>query len=170
MTQRLAKSFRRPGYCGAVNYRHSQYGFMWLFVVVWLVLVMALVAFFADEQTDVVLILAFTGALLLLIGTITFWFSRLTIVIEDDLVTAYFGAGWPRRQIRRHEIIGFRMAHNKWWYGWGIRKVPGGWMYNVWGLDAVELELASGRKFRLGSDEPEELAAALMAMTALRPG
>jgi hypothetical protein len=153
-----------------MEYRHSQYGFMWLFVIVWLVVVMALVAFLGDEETDLVLIMALTGALLLLIGAITFWFSRLTIVIEDDAVTAYFGVGWPRRKIQRYEIIGFRKAHNRWWYGWGIRKVPGGWMYNVWGLDAVELELTNGRKFRLGTDEAEELAAALMAMTALRPG
>ena len=153
-----------------MNYRHSQYGFTWLFVIVWMVIVMALVAVFGNEETDAVLILAVTGAFLLLIGAITFWFSRLTIAIADDDVTAYFGAGWPRRSIKRHEIIGFRKERNKWWYGWGVRKVPGGWMYNVWGLDAVELELASGKKFRLGTDEPDDLAAALISLTALRPG
>ena len=31
------------------------------------------------------------------------------------------------------------LVRNKWWHGWGVRWVPGGSMYNVWGLDAVEL-------------------------------
>ncbi len=153
-----------------MNYRHSQYGYVWLFVIVWMVVVMAIIAFVGDEEADALLILAITGAFLLLIGIITFWFSRLTIVVGTDAVTAYFGAGWPRRTIGVHEVVAFRKVHNKWWYGWGIRKTPGGWMYNVWGLDAVELELASGKRFRLGSDEPDELEAALMAVTALRPG
>ncbi len=153
-----------------MNYRHSQYGYIWLFVIVWLVLVMAVVALVGDDEGDLVVVLAITGAFLLLIGAITLWFSRLTIVIEDDRVAAYFGGGWPRRTVQRHEIIGFRKERNKWWYGWGIRKVPGGWMYNVWGLDAIELDLASGKKFRLGTDEPDELAAALIGLTSLRPG
>jgi hypothetical protein len=69
-----------------------------------------------------------------------------------------------------HEVVGFRVVRNKWYHGWGVRKIPGGWMYNVWGLDAVELELASGKKFRIGTDEPQDLAAALRAHLALRPG
>ncbi len=54
-----------------------------------------------------------------------------------------------------------RPVRNSWWYGWGVRKVPGGWMYNVWGYDAIELELASGKVFRIGTDDPDGLLAAL---------
>jgi hypothetical protein len=35
------------------------------------------------------------------------------------------------------------------------------WVWNVSGLDAVELTLRSGRRFRIGTDEPEELAKAI---------
>ena len=31
-----------------------------------------------------------------------------------------------------------REVRNRWIQGWGIRKISRGWMYNVWGLDAVE--------------------------------
>jgi hypothetical protein len=34
-------------------------------------------------------------------------------------------------------------------------------MWNVWGLDAVELELDTGRRFRIGTDQPVELTDAL---------
>ena len=35
--------------------------------------------------------------------------------------------------------------------------MPNGWMYNVWGFESVELELRSGRVFRIGTDEPTDL-------------
>ena len=49
-----------------------------------------------------------------------------------------------------------------WWYGWGIHLTPRGWLYNVGGLDAVELALNNGRTLRIGSDEAAALARALM--------
>ena len=44
--------------------------------------------------------------------------------------------------------------------GFGIRKVPGGWMWNVSGLDSVQLTFADGKRFRIGTDEPGALEAA----------
>ena len=54
-----------------------------------------------------------------------------------------------------------RIVRNSWWYGFGIRWFPGGTLWNVWGLDAVEFDLVKGRKLRIGTDEPEQLLAAL---------
>jgi len=54
-------------------------------------------------------------------------------------------------------------VRNKWWNGLGIRKGPGFWLYNVAGLDAVELRLRSGEVRRIGTDDPQGLAAALKA-------
>ncbi len=88
-------------------------------------------------------------------------FSRLQVTVSGGVVTASFGFGWPSRTIDLSDVTSVRQVRNTWWYGWGIRKVPGGWMYNVWGLDAVELELSSGKVFRVGSDEPEVLLGVL---------
>jgi len=35
------------------------------------------------------------------------------------------------------------------------------WLWNISGLDGVELALVSGRRFRIGTDEPKQLAAAI---------
>jgi len=35
------------------------------------------------------------------------------------------------------------------------------WVYNVSGLEAVEVTLRSGKRFRIGTDEPEALLTAL---------
>ena len=45
-----------------------------------------------------------------------------------------------------------------WWYGRGIHLTARGWIYNVGGNRAVEITLKSGRRFMLGTDEPELLA------------
>jgi len=84
-------------------------------------------------------------------------FGWLTVSIEAGAVTASFGIGLIRREIRIKDMQSATQVRNKWWYGWGIRVIRGGWMFNVAGLDAVELELKNGSKFRIGTDEPEEL-------------
>jgi hypothetical protein len=42
-------------------------------------------------------------------------------------------------------------------------------MFNVWGLDAVEIEQRNGKRFRIGTGEPADLVAALTMHTSLRP-
>jgi len=54
-------------------------------------------------------------------------------------------------------------VRNQWWWGWGIRLIPGGWLYNVSGLDAVELKMKNGRIFRIGTDEAQRLAEFIQA-------
>jgi len=87
--------------------------------------------------------------------------ARLTVVVDARAVTASFGWGWPSRTIDRAEIESAAQVRNSWWHGWGIRKVSRGWMYNNAGRDAVELSLRSGRVFRIGTDQPVELLAAI---------
>ncbi len=100
-------------------------------------------------------------AILLLVAVVGLVFSRLTVIVDPVSIVAAFGVGWPRRRLALGDVVTARRVRNKWWYGWGLRKIPHGWMYNVWGLDAVELELRSGSVFRIGTDEPDALLGAL---------
>ena len=43
------------------------------------------------------------------------------------------------------------------------RHTPHGWLYNVSGWEAVEITLPSGKRFRLGTDEPRRLEQVLLA-------
>ena len=88
-------------------------------------------------------------------------FGRLTVTVDGSRVRAAFGLGWPSRSVPLGDIVDASVVRNRWFYGWGIRKIPKGWMFNVRGLDAVELQLTSGRVFRIGTDQPNELAAAI---------
>jgi hypothetical protein len=73
----------------------------------------------------------------------------------------YFGPGFWSYRLPLGDIETAMVVRNRWWYGWGIRTGPGFRLYNVSGLDAVELRLKSGDARRIGTDDPLGLAAAL---------
>ena len=151
-----------------MEYRHTQTGYLGFIVMLWMVFIGGLVVTLAgDEQGEAALAMGVASVVILVV---VFWFNRLKVRVNGERVRVSFGPGWPRQTFMAHEIVGFRQVRNKWYYGWGVRRTPAGWMYNVWGLDAVELDLANGKKFIIGTNEPEELLAALRSHTALRPG
>lgn len=149
-----------------MDYRHTQTTTMGVVISVPLLTVYVVVLSLASVDSAVLIA---TGLFALVIESVVVMFSRLTVFVEAGSVESSFGWGWPRRIIEVRDMVAIRQVRNKWYYGLGIRKVPGGWMYNVWGFDAVEIELRSGKKFRIGSDEPEDLLAALSLHTSLRP-
>jgi hypothetical protein len=89
-------------------------------------------------------------------------FSSLTVEVTRTRLTWFFGPGLLRKSIEREAIMAATPVRNRWWYGWGVHRTPRGWLYNVGGLDAVELALRNGSTLRLGSDEAAALARALI--------
>lgn len=89
-------------------------------------------------------------------------FSTLTVSVQQDALRIWFG---PLRLIKKSwpmsEIASATIVTNRWYYGWGIRWTPRGPLYNVAGFKAVEVTLVSGKTFRIGTDEPEELKRAI---------
>ena len=114
----------------------------------------ACVAFVGDPLVE-------TGLILMVVGVALLAFSVLRSKVEDGHVTASFTFGWPRHRIPVTDIVRVERVRNSGWLGWGLRKIRGGWMYNVWGLDAVEITRTSGKKFRIGTDDPQGLETAL---------
>jgi len=96
-------------------------------------------------------------ASLVVLGVISVLFGSLTVEVDRDQLRFWFGPGFLRRTVPLEEITASRVVTNRWWYGWGIRRIPGGWMYNISGLKAVELTLRGGKMLRVGTDEPEVL-------------
>jgi len=88
-------------------------------------------------------------------------FHSLTVEISDRELRWHFGPGLWSYSLALDEIGSVAIVRNHWWNGFGIRMAPGFRLYNVSGLDAVELRLKSGEIRRIGTDDPQRLAAAI---------
>ncbi len=143
------------------TYVHTQPGTVirWSFAAA---LVAAAAAALAREWLPVV----GTVALVTCLGLALF--HALTVEVDRQGVRLRFGIGLIRKSIPLSGIRAAREVENRWWYGWGIRLTPHGWLWNVSGLKAVELELESGRRFRIGTDEPDRLHAAIESALSRR--
>jgi len=111
-----------------------------------------------QSGSAMIVLLAFIVVALIATGII---FSRLTITIEDGFLRASFGPGLTVKNVPLSEIASCQPIRIRWWYGWGIHLTRYGWLYKVAGWDAVAIMLRDGRKFALGTDDPQGLAAAI---------
>lgn len=97
-------------------------------------------------------------------------FHSLTVRVGGSTLALRYGIGVVRICFRLVDIQHSNCVQNHWYYGWGIKLTPHGWLYNVSGFDAVEIELENGRKYRIGTDEPVVLQAAIESAVAAVKG
>ncbi|OGZ70277.1 MAG: hypothetical protein A2904_01185 [Candidatus Staskawiczbacteria bacterium RIFCSPLOWO2_01_FULL_33_9] len=90
-------------------------------------------------------------------------FTTLTVNVDEQYVLVKFGYGIFRKRFTVNEIASVKQVKNHWYYGWGIRLWfwPYMWIYNVSGFDAVEIIMKNGKVYRIGTDAPNELEAAI---------
>lgn len=129
------------------TYRHTQIGWVILFGV-GAAAVATLVRAGTRPTTGYVVVLL---ALVLVLAL----FSTLTVVGDEDGLDVRFGPGLVRRRFKWSDIRSDTPVRNSWLAGWGIRWIGSGWLFNVSGLDAVELSLKSGKMFRIGTTTPQ---------------
>jgi hypothetical protein len=139
------------------HYSHTQTGWVTIAAAIIPGLIIVPTVAALAEQT---IVLGVAAIFLLIIPL----FGWLTVTIDRGTLTLKFGAGLLRKSIPLSRIRSWRAVRSSAWTGWGIRIIPGGMMWNVSGLDAVELVLDNRRRFRVGTDEPEALSAALSAV------
>ena len=137
------------------HYRHTQVGWVILGATA-AVFALVSVRLPPEAAAAAAFPLALVTALTLLV------FSALTVEVDAEALRLRFGIGLVRKSISLAEVRSWREVRNPWYTGWGIRLGPGYVLWNVSGRGAVELALASGRCFRVGTDEPAALAAALV--------
>jgi hypothetical protein len=143
-------------------YRHTQIGYLTLIVI--LIAALGIFASLPDQVRPVGLGVA---GILVIIGAL---FSSLTVEVADGELRFHFGPGFWRKRVALSEVTAVTPTKNSWWEGWGIRFTPRGMLYNVSGTNAVEITLRSGKRFRIGTDEPEALVQALRtAISAAGP-
>lgn len=141
-------------------YRHTQIGWATLASTLLPLLPLPLLLHVTREEGTRFGLLLAIGALLVF-ATL---FATLSVRVDMIEVRLRFGIGLIQRRFAVADIVAFQEVTNPWSYGWGIRWYPGGTLYNVSGLSAVELSLADGRRVRIGSDDPSTLFLALESL------
>jgi hypothetical protein len=132
-------------------YRHTQRGTLIMFLCLVLAALDTAIAWRTGQWLPMV-------ALIFLIAVL---FSSLTVEVSGNELRWHFGPGLLSYRIALEDIEAVAVVRNHWWNGFGIRMRPGFRLYNVSGLDAVELHLRSNDIRRIGTDDPQGLAGAL---------
>jgi hypothetical protein len=141
-------------------YRHTQRGTLILITCLAIgALGLVLSWTLRDWQPGVLMLIVTIAAAIL--------FSSLTVEVADNELRWHFGPGLLNYCLALDEISDVAIVRNRWWNGWGIRIGPAFRLYNVSGLDAVELRLRSNDIRRIGTDDPEGLAEVLRARRGL---
>lgn len=136
------------------SYRHKQFGTALVVGNSLLILLIFVLISQAGPHPVLLFVLGLIAFLLVI-------FSSLTVMITASSLVFWFGPGVMRKTVSLADIESALPVRNPWYAGFGIRYLAPGTLYNVSGLSAVEITLREGKRFRLGTDEPERLAAAL---------
>ena len=140
-------------------YRHRQVGTLTLVLLLGIVLLMGIAVEFGWNPVAVAVLCVLT-----MLGGL---FYSMTVEIHEATLEWSFGPGLIRRQTALAEIRNVQVVRNPWYYGWGIHWTPRGWLFNVGGFGAVAITLASGKRYRIGTDEPQTLAEAIRQAAGL---
>jgi hypothetical protein len=136
------------------RYHHRQIGTLVICIFGVTVLVLASLLYFVEPNPIGVAVL-----IVLLVCFGLFW--ALTVEVTDTDLVLKFGVGLIRKKFALSSIVNAAAVRNRWYFGWGIRLLPRGWLFNVSGLDAVEIEMSDGSAHRIGTDQPQELLRAI---------
>lgn len=143
------------------EYEHTQFGSL----LVWALGTMAVILCALGLFWSALRLALLPG---ILIAITTWIFSRLTITIDHGHLRAAFGPGVVRKTVPLAEIVSCEPVRIEWWEGWGIHLSRFGWLYNVSGWDAVAIRLRDGKGLALGTDQPNELTAAIRRFASAR--
>ncbi len=144
------------------RYKHTQVGYLIIVVMAAVMVLIGVVLASAGINWIAIGVLVFIAVALVL-------FSSLTVVIWEEELEVRFGPGLIRKQFKLNEIESYKVVKNHWYNGWGIRLIPHGVLYNVSGFHAVEIKLITGKKYRIGTDVPQELEEALRLAIKVSP-
>jgi hypothetical protein len=135
----------------------SQTGWLMIWIFFPILLLLSFLLYRIDNKEFAPLIILGSVWVIMLICLLIF--HKLTIEVDDVYVRFWFGFGTIRKQYKLNDIKSCGPVTNSPLYGWGIKMLPNGWLYNVSGFKAIELTFKHSSKIiRIGTDKPDEVA------------
>lgn len=104
-----------------------------------------------DFYIHIFLVLTFLICLLI--------FYKLTIIVDSTHVSFKLGIGLVGKTYKIKDLKSCKSVANSALNGIGIRMLPNGWLYNVSGLKAIELQFVNKKSVvRIGTNNPDEIS------------
>ena len=137
-----------------VKYNHTQTGGI-LFYVIFIIVILFGFIYYQSNQIQIVFFMIFIIIVLLS-------FISLNVTVDNEYLRIKFGYGLIRKKFILRNIEKVEIVKNKWYYGYGIRFWADMLIFNVSGLDAIQITMKNKKKYRIGTDEPIKLKNALI--------
>lgn len=136
--------------------KFTQFGTLTVIIMSVLLIVFAMLLVirgFSDEQATYMYA---TFVLIFMICLLNFY--KLTIIIDSTTVSFKLGIGFFGKSYKIADIESCEPVVDSFLNGWGIHKIPDGWLYNVSGFRAIELTFKDTDKVvRIGTNKGDEI-------------
>ena len=127
-----------------------------------------LIALNSGARAPLFVPIAIIVAVVALVTIVVAVFATMITEVTDSEVVVGFRFGAMQRRIPLGDIVRAERANIAWWHGTGVKYGLTTTSYLVRTGPAVALVLNSGRTFRIGTDDPDGLLAALNATAGRR--
>jgi hypothetical protein len=141
---------------------YSRFQFGWFVVIALLIVILLITAGYIYQWGNnpipklpyFVLLVFFCGALLTFCG--------MTVTVNEKQIIIKLGIGFYRKKIDLESVKSAEVIIYPPYYGWGIRIIPNGILYNVSGKHAVKLMFKNSKRILLiGTDDWDNLKLAI---------
>ena len=137
---------------------HKEFQFCWIIFLIFIPMQILLTFAFINQwgNNPLNLIVYLICNLIFLICYLLFY--GMTVTIDNTYIHISFGIGLISKKIEIKRIKSVTIVKNPFHFGLGIKIIPNGMLYNVHGLNAVELRFNNTKKaIRIGSNENHHL-------------
>ena len=138
-----------------MKYTERQIG--WIVIVPALGILVLLLIFYINQWGNNPI--SYSGLLIMstifIISLLLFFQMRTSV--DNKKIRISYGIGLIKI-IDIHNIERIEIVRNKWYYGLGIRIIKNGWLYNIQGLNAIELKMKNSKSIiRIGTVDNKKL-------------
>lgn len=136
------------------QYSHTQIG--WLSIIIMGLTIVSIISIMCIVPYNLVAFIIMAVVLAILVICLIL-FSFMAVTGNENRLEIRIGF-IIRKNFPLKDIVSCEVIKLPWYYGWGIRITPDGWLCRVSGSDAVKINLRSGEQYLIGTDEPQNLA------------
>jgi hypothetical protein len=125
--------------------RYKKFQFAWVIVIVLLIIVACITLAYIDKWGNNPINMVGYIIFLVLFGGCLLGFYGMTIIVTDKQIQIKFGIGFYTKRIDLSAIDSIAVIKYPVYFGYGIRMIPKGMLYNISGRHAIEIKI-KGKK------------------------